>query len=227
MFPRFALRGAARNKPELKLMSRYALISAVAATALVAACAGNSETRTATSTPPAATAQQAPTVTPAPAQTADGYTDQQLQAYIAAGREVDALTPPATDEARTQYAQQAGAILQRHSIAPDTYNAIAATARTDTAFAERIAALRVSTVTDATLRSFITAGREIEPINAGLTNATPEQRAPAADQIRDILIRNNLDAPTYNAIATRAQTDTALRARLEAINAANPPLSGE
>lgn len=230
MFLRFALRGVARNKPELKLMSRYALISAVAAAAVLAACAGNSSTQSesaAARTAPSTSAQSTPATPPVAAQTAGTYTDQQLQAYVAASHEVDALTQPTTDEGRTQYAQQAGAILQRHSIAPDTYNAIAASARTDTALATRLATIRVANLSDTQLRAFISAGREIEPINATLTNATEAQRTQAATQIRDILARNNMDAQTYNAIATQAQTDTALRARLEAINAANPPPSGE
>ena len=60
----------------------------------------------------------------------------------------------------------------------------------------------------------MTAAAQINPIAQGLTTATPEQRTEAATQIRSILTANNLDADTYNAIASQAQTDAALATRI-------------
>jgi hypothetical protein len=68
--------------------------------------------------------------------------------------------------------------------------------------------------TDEQLRSFAAASKEINPIGSTLSTATPEQRAAATDQIRSILQQNNLDAATYNAIATQARSDPALAARI-------------
>jgi len=75
--------------------------------------------------------------------------------------------------------------------------------------------------TDAQLQSFVTASRQIEPLNRQVQTATPEQRAQLATQIRGILTQNNLDGATYNAIATRAQTDQALATRIATLQA-NP-----
>ncbi len=72
--------------------------------------------------------------------------------------------------------------------------------------------------TDAQLRSFAAAAVEIQPISQRLATATPEQRTAAADQIRTILTRNNLDGATYNAIAARAQTDAAFASRIAALS---------
>lgn len=71
--------------------------------------------------------------------------------------------------------------------------------------------------TDAQLQSFVTASRQIEPLNRQVATATPEQRSALATQIRGILTQNNLDGATYNAIATRAQTDQALASRIAAL----------
>jgi hypothetical protein len=71
--------------------------------------------------------------------------------------------------------------------------------------------------TDAQLQSFVTASRQIEPLNRQVATASPDQRAQLATQIRAILTQNNLDGATYNAIATRAQTDQALASRIAAI----------
>ena len=57
-----------------------------------------------------------------------------------------------------------------------------------------------------------------DPTNAdALSGETPEQRNEAAIQIRTILQQNNLTFEQYNGIATRAQADTALAARLNAL----------
>jgi hypothetical protein len=81
-----------------------------------------------------------------------------------------------------------------------------------------------TTFTDAQLQSFVTASQQIQPLNAQLATATPEQRTALAGQIRGVLQQNNLDGATYNAIATQAQSDQALAARLAALQA--PPTNG-
>ncbi len=70
--------------------------------------------------------------------------------------------------------------------------------------------------TDAQISAFAAASAEVDPISRGLANANPEQRTQGAAQIRAILTRHNIEADTYNAIATQARTDTALAARIRA-----------
>lgn len=72
------------------------------------------------------------------------------------------------------------------------------------------------TFTDAQVSAFAAASVEIDPISRSLANGTAEQRTQGATQIRGILQRHNLEADVYNAIATRAQSDTALAARIQA-----------
>ena len=79
-----------------------------------------------------------------------------------------------------------------------------------------------STYSDVQLQAFVTAAAQINPIAQGLTTATPEQRTEAATQIRAILAANSLDADTYNAIASQAQTDAALATRIAALQNAQP-----
>jgi hypothetical protein len=67
---------------------------------------------------------------------------------------------------------------------------------------------------DAQLRAFAEASLEIDPISRGLAGATPQEQATAAEQIRGILERHDLDGATYNAIASEAQTDAELAARI-------------
>lgn len=74
-----------------------------------------------------------------------------------------------------------------------------------------------ATYTDAQLRSFAVAARQIQPLNAQLTSGTPEQRTAATTQVRAILQQNNLDGATYNAIAAKAQADPAFAARISAL----------
>jgi len=74
-----------------------------------------------------------------------------------------------------------------------------------------------ATYTDAQLRSFAMAARQIQPLNAQLTSGTPQQRTAAAAQVRTILQQNNLDSATYNAIAAQAQSDPAFAARISAL----------
>lgn len=85
-------------------------------------------------------------------------------------------------------------------------------------------AAATATFTDAQVTAFAAASTEIDPISQRLASATPEQRTEATTQIRGILERHSLTADTYNAIATQAQTDTSLQAR---INAARAPAPAE
>lgn len=89
------------------------------------------------------------------------------------------------------------------------------------------ASLAGADYSDAQLQSFLAAAQEINPIAQTLPTATPEQRTQAAEQIRAILTRNNLDADTYNAIASQAQTDAALSARLAALQTPQQPAPSE
>jgi hypothetical protein len=74
------------------------------------------------------------------------------------------------------------------------------------------------TYTDAQLRSFAAASHAIEPLTPQLQSTTPAVKAAAVEQVRTILARNNLDAPTYNAIAAQAQADPALAQRIAALS---------
>jgi uncharacterized protein DUF4168 len=87
------------------------------------------------------------------------------------------------------------------------------------------AAAPPTSFTDEQLRAFSAAAREIQPMNAQLTSGTAEQRATAAEHVRQILARNNLDGATYNAIAAQAQSDPALAQRIAALasGGANSP----
>lgn len=145
------------------------------------------------------------------------YTDDQLRAFVAVSQAVAGLDRGVTEEQRAEYTRRAGEILQQHGIGPVTYNAIAEHARTDQQLAQRIADIRLANLGDETLRRFIAASAEIQPISNSLASATAEQRAQAADQIGAILARHQLDAATYNAIAERAQTDQTLAARITAL----------
>lgn len=97
-----------------------------------------------------------------------------------------------------------------------------AVARTELAPTQPSAAEATSGYSDAQIQAFAAASLEIDPINRTLATASPDQQATAATQIRAILERNNLDGNTYNAIATQAQTDTALAARIAAAQTAQP-----
>ena len=83
------------------------------------------------------------------------------------------------------------------------------------------------TYTDAQLRSFVTASAEIDPLNRQLATATGEQRAAIVGQIRASLERNTIDSATYNAIASQAQTDTALAARIAALRSPTTTPQGQ
>lgn len=70
--------------------------------------------------------------------------------------------------------------------------------------------------TDAQIGAFAAASQEIDPISRRIANATPEERTEGAIEIRAILTRHSLEADTYNAIATQAQNDAGLQARIVA-----------
>ena len=168
----------------------------------------------------AANTQTADATTASPsAQTGVEYTNMQVQNFVAARTEIAAL-PAAQQSDQTQI----GAVLQRHSLAPDVYNAIQTRSQTDTALANRIASLTVGTnFTDAQLQGFVRASAEIDPLNRQLATATGDQRTQLATQIRDSLARNNLDLQTYNVIAQRSQSDPQIAARITAIRTASQP----
>jgi hypothetical protein len=71
--------------------------------------------------------------------------------------------------------------------------------------------------TDAQLSNFLAASTEIQPLTTNLSTATPDQRTGITTQIRAALQRHNIDGATYNAIATAAQSDTALAARINGL----------
>lgn len=212
-------------------MTRISWLAATTAALALGACAwaggeaGSSSTQSLTAQPASsgvpqtAAETQAQTSMPsqAPAQ-ARQYTDAQLAAFAAASAEIDPIstaiasqTPEQQEQSRAQIVQ----ILERHNIDASSYNAIAQAARADHLLAARIAAAAPSAFSQSQLQAFVRAAEAIEPINQRIATATPEERAAAAAQIRSILEQNGLDAASYNAIATRAQSDATLRARIE------------
>lgn len=188
------------------------LASAAFAAASLGACVSDEPMTSAAAAPGASAtvpAETAPTGT---------FTDAQVNAYVATSREVarinSALSANATAAQREQAGVEVGQVLQRHNLDYATYNAINERITTDQQLANRVAVQRVGSVTNAELVNFIGASEEIDPINRGLVNATAEQRAQAAQQIRAILVRYNLDTTTYNGIAVRAQNDQTFAERL-------------
>lgn len=196
-------------------MRKTVWLGAALSAAALAACAGatgatNDAARSATST-------QAQT-------TASGYSDEELRHFLAARAEIDPITANyanLTAEQRTQATQQIIDIQARHTITPARYDAIARAIQSDAALSTRVTGLQG--FSDAQLSAFARASIEIDPINRTLANASEAERAQATVQIRTVLERNNLDGATYNAIATRAQTDQALSARIAALRAPAPP----
>ena len=201
----------------------YALM--LGAAGPLAACAGNSTDGT------TAASRQAPLEesnldesSAAQASMASPYSDAQIQSFVAARTEIQALTPGQTAEAQTANQQRIGEILRSNNLAPDIYNAIEIAARTDQALANRVAAAGVSgaTFTDAQLQAFVAASAQIDPLNRQIATATPEQRTQIGAQIRAALSQHNLDLDMYNGIAARAQTDQALGQRIAQLRAAQP-----
>lgn len=203
----------------------YALM--LGAAGPLAACASNDADNTAASTARGQSALEASNLeesSAAQASTASPYSEAQIQSFVAARNEIQALTPGQTAEAQTANQQRIGEILQRNNLAPDVYTAIEAAARTDQALANRVSAAGVSNTsfTDAQLQAFVAASAAIDPLNRQLPTATPEQRAQIATQIRAALSQHSLDIDTYNGIAARAQTDQALGQRIAQLRAAQP-----
>ena len=147
-------------------MTKFQMLTAAAIAALTAACAGAqtastathsnttaastySSARTAQTTPPPAAtpaptqqAQAAPAPTPPAAPTS--FTDDQLRSFARAAIEIDPISrtlSTATPEQQATATEQIRAILTRNNLDGATYNAIAAQAQRDPAFAQRIAAL--------------------------------------------------------------------------------------
>ncbi len=108
---------------------------------------------------------------------------------------------------------------QRSDDTPSAAPAAQAQAAAPAAATPATAPTQPGTYTDDQLRAFVAASTQIEPISRSLPTATAEQRTAATDQIRTILQTNNIDADTYNAIATQARTDAALSARISALQA--------
>jgi hypothetical protein len=197
---------------------------ALAAALGAAACAGSNDDSL---SPVEQNAANAAAATPAPAAAAEtttsGYTDTQLRAFLAVNREVGALNRGTTEAEQAEFTRQAGEILTRHGLDPTTFNAIVSEARTDQALSERLAALQIETLSDDTLRRFLAAAAEVQPIARGITaESTEAQRQQASDQIGAVLQRHQIDSATYNAIAQRAQTDAALVARINALQGTTP-----
>jgi hypothetical protein len=167
---------------------------------------------------------------PAFAQPAQQYTDAQLQAYMAASREIEPISnrvAQMTPQQRTQATAQIRTILRRHNLTGDQYNAIEIQSGADAALARRIADLRVQNLSDDMLRRFVAAAAEIDPISRSLTaDATETQRAQASAQIRAVLDRHEMGAATYNAIAARAQSDQALAERIAELQRENAADAG-
>lgn len=74
--------------------------------------------------------------------------------------------------------------------------------------------------TDEQLSAFVAASTEVQPLTEGLAIATPEARTAATAQIGAALERHSISAAAYNDIATRAQTDTVLGARINTLRQA-------
>jgi hypothetical protein len=181
----------------------------------VAACA---QTGASTTT---STASNAPSATRSQPATSANVTDAELTAFLAAREEIAPITSryaTMTSEERTQATAQIVDIQRRNNLTAARYDAISRAVQNDPALASRV--LAEGGFTDAQLRAFAQASLEIDPISRGLANATPAEQTQAANQIREILERNNLDGATYNAIVAQAQTDAELSARIAALQVA-------
>ncbi len=97
---------------------------------------------------------------------------------------------------------------------PEDAQAMSATPAAPLAPAAAATPAQPGVYTDAQLSNFVAASTEIQPLTANVATATPDQRAQITTQIRAALQRHNIDSATYNQIASAAQTDTALAARI-------------
>ncbi|MBY0566468.1 MAG: DUF4168 domain-containing protein [Hyphomonadaceae bacterium] len=200
-------------------MKRFSTMVAASALLGVAGCASNGDDTAVAAAPRSAApqTQSAPQMsTPAPA--TSGYTDAQIESFVRAREQINQISPGATPEQQAANQQRISQILQENGITPDQYNAILSAARTDQALNNRISVAAVGdSFSDAQLRSFIAASIEIQPINATLASGTDAERAAAAEQIRGILQRNNLDIETYNGIAAQIRSNPELQTRLNTL----------
>ncbi len=205
-------------------MIRFVTMAAAAAL-LTAGCASIGRDEAPAASAAAAPAASAQPSTPAPAApaaaptaTAGGYTDAQIASFVAARTAINQLSPGSTPEQQQATQTRIGEILQENNLTPDVYNAITTAARTDQVLNNRISVAAVGDdFTDQQLLAFIAASTEIQPLNASLASGTPEQRTQAAEQIRGILQRNNLDIETYNGIAAQVRTNAELQTRLNTL----------
>jgi hypothetical protein len=127
-------------------MSRHSWLAAAAAVAFTAACAGSDAGNVAESTSAGTANTMAPSAAPAPMHTpqATTFTDAQLRSFAAATQEINPIAgtlSTATPEQRATATEQIRGILARNEMDVDTYNAIAAQARSDPALVERIRSL--------------------------------------------------------------------------------------
>jgi len=144
-----------------------------------------------------------------------------FQMLAAAGIAALAAACAGTQSAQTETRQTASA--STSSTAARTTQSAAPTQQAQATPAPSTTPATPTSFTDAQLQSFARAAIEIDPISRSLTpTATPAQQTAAADQIRQILTRNNLDGATYNAIAAQAQRDPAFAQRIASLNRANP-----
>jgi len=196
---------------------RSTMLAAVCTSAIfMAACSTDGTTQTTSST----SNVTAPAAATFPADTDGDYTDAQLQTFIEARREIDPISrgfAELPEAERAQATTQIQGIINRRQMNPLTYDAIQRQMQTDQALAARVTDLQVASVTDDRLRAFVAASAEIQPLTANIATATEAERAQLSTQIGAILDRHNIDSNLYNAIATEAQTDQALAARIAAI----------
>lgn len=127
-------------------MSRYSWLAAAAAIAFAAAACASDGADMAADTMSSSADAMAPSAAPPPppAQGSATYTDDQLRSFAAASTEINPIAgtlSTATPEQRAAGADQIRTILQQNNLDVATYNAIAAQAQSDPAFAERIRSL--------------------------------------------------------------------------------------
>jgi|GEM_PF-2691793 len=196
--------------------SKLLAVSAIALCAAgLTACSS-----TATNDAPAATASSSSSAAAAVADTDGQYTDAQLQAFIAARRDIEPISQGFAElapDARAQASTRIREIMDRNQVNPTTYDAIQRQIGTDQALAQRVTQMQVATVTDEKLRAFVAASREIQPLTANLATASEAEREQVSTQIGAILSRHNIDSNLYNAIAVEAQSNQALAARIAAV----------
>jgi len=204
-------------------MIRFTTMAATAALlvgmAPLAACASNNEASAQSAAQQAQTAPPAQAQAQAQAPATTGYTDAQIEAFVAARDQINQMSPGSTPEQQAANQQRIAQILQEAGITPDLYNQILAASQTDQTLNNRIAVAAVGdSFTDAQLQAFIAATTEIQPLNTALSTGTPEEREQAAEQVRNILQRNNLTIETYNGIAAQIRSNPELQARLNALS---------